>query len=64
MIMEQHELGRDWEQSKQKIREQYPHVREEDLHLERGKEEELLERLQEKLGKTKKEIRNWLHIMG
>lgn len=64
MIMEQHELGRDWEQSKQKIREQYPHVRDEDLHLEPGKEEELLERLQEKLGKTKKEIRNWLHIMG
>ena len=64
MIMEQHELGRDWEQSKQKIREQYPHVRDEDLHLEPGKEEELLERLQEKLGKTKKEIRNWLNIMG
>ena len=62
--MEQRDLSTNWEQSKQKIKREYPHVKDEDLHLEPGKEEELLERLQQKLGKTKKEIRNWLHIMG
>ena len=62
--MERNDPRIDWEQSKQRIKEQYPHMKDEDLHFEPGKEEELLERLQEKLGKTKKEIRNWLHIMG
>jgi len=62
--MEQKDLGKNWEESKQRIKAHYPHVKDEDLNFEPGKEEELLERLQEKLGKTKKEIRNWLHIMG
>lgn len=54
----------NWEQTKLKLQKEYPHLTEDDLCYEIGKEEELLKRLQEKLGKTKKEIRNWLSVMG
>lgn len=62
--MENDDFKEKWEQSKHKIKEAYPHLTDEDLAYRIGKEEELLEELQKKLGKTKKEIRNWLHIMG
>lgn len=62
--MENKNFGERWEQSKEKIKEAYPEIKEQDLRYEPGKEEELLERLQQKLKKTKKEIRNWLHLMG
>ena len=35
-----------------------------ELDYELGKEEEVLMQLQQKLGKTKKAIFNWLHLMG
>lgn len=38
--------------------------RKEDLYHWVDDEENLLKKLQEKLGKTKQKIRNWLHIMG
>lgn len=53
-----------WEEYKQKLQANYPHLTETDLQYELNKEEELLERLQIKLGKTKKEIFDWLHLMG
>lgn len=53
-----------WEAAKKQLQEQYPHVDISDLEYRTGKEEELLERLQMKLGKTKKEINDWLRIMG
>jgi len=62
--METRSSGSDWERSIEQIKKEHPHLTDEDLRFEPGKEEELLERLQQKLGKTKKEIRNWLHIMG
>jgi hypothetical protein len=46
------------------VKEEHPHLNDEDLHYEPGREDELVLRLAEKLQKTKKEIRNWLHIMG
>ncbi len=54
----------NWEQKKSELKKEYPQLEERDLEYEIGKEEELLQRLQEKLGKTKADIRNWLHIMG
>lgn len=53
-----------WPQAKEQLQKEYPHLTEEDLAYELGKEEELLERLQMKTGKTKKEINDWLRIMG
>ncbi|MEP7238909.1 MAG: general stress protein CsbD [Ferruginibacter sp.] len=54
----------DWETKKQKLKKEYPELTIEDLTYEIGKEEELLERLQKKMSKNKKEIRNWLSLMG
>ena len=61
--MEQHEFS-DWDNKKEKIKQEYPQLTSDDLLYELGKEEELLRRLQEKLNKTKKEIRKWLSLMG
>lgn len=61
--MEQHEFS-DWDNKKEKIKQDYPQLTSDDLLYELGKEEELLQRLQEKLNKTKKEIRKWLSLMG
>ena len=62
--MENRNFKTQWEQSKEKIKKEYPEIQEKDLRYEPGQEEQLLERLQAKLKKTKKEIRNWLHLMG
>ena len=53
-----------WPEYKKKIKETHPELTEDDLLYELNKEEELLERLQIRLGKTKKEIFDWLHVMG
>lgn len=57
-------FGPAWEKHKATLQQQHPHLTDEDLAYKVGQEEELLERLQAKLGKTKKEIRNWLSLMG
>ena len=49
---------------KETIQKDFPEIPEEDLTYELGKELELLKKLQERTGKTKEEIFNWLHIMG
>lgn len=62
--MENTELREKWPGLKVKIAQQHPELSREDLILELGRESELLLRLQEKLGKNKKEIENWLSMMG
>ena len=53
-----------WISWREKLQKEHPQLTEEDLHYEAGKEADLVLRLGRKLGKTKEEIRNWLHIMG
>lgn len=53
-----------WPEMKELIKKEHPHIEEHDLQYEFGKEIELLEKLQERTGKTKAEIFKWLHIMG
>jgi hypothetical protein len=53
-----------WPEHRERLKNEYPHLKDEDLHYEAGQHEELVLRLAEKLKKTKTEIRNWLHIMG
>jgi hypothetical protein len=53
-----------WPKYREQLRREYPFLTDEDLRYEPGREEELLLRLQARLNKTKREIRNWLHIMG
>ena len=62
--MDTKELQQNWPDIKTRIQEQYPHLTEKDLLYEIGREADLLLRLQEKLGKTDKEIREWLSLMG
>ncbi len=54
----------NWDETKDRLREKYPQLTEEDLIYEVGQEQELLRRLQEKLDKSKNEIRKWLSFMG
>ena len=46
----------NWIALKEKIKQIYTNITEDDLMLENGEEGELLIRLQKKLGKTKKEV--------
>ena len=47
----------DWNQVKGKLKQQYANLTDNDLLFEEGKEDELLGRLQKKIGKTKEEVR-------
>lgn len=54
----------DWNELKGKLKEEYAILTENDLAYEEGKEEQLLGRLQQKLGKTKDEIKGILHDLS
>ena len=47
-----------WNEKKEKIKQKYPFISDEDLHFQEGKEKEMLELLSYKLGKTKEEMHN------
>jgi uncharacterized protein YjbJ (UPF0337 family) len=53
-------LKGDWDVIKGKLRQRYADLTDKDLLFIKGKEEELLGRLEQKLGKTKQEIRDIL----
>jgi len=46
----------NWNEVAGKLKQQYANLTDDDLLLKEGKEEELLGRLQQKLGKTKEEL--------
>jgi hypothetical protein len=62
--MENTELHEKWPELKRKLLEKYPHLTEEELVLEIGKEGETLRRLEKKLNTNWQEWRNLLSIMG
>jgi hypothetical protein len=47
-----------WNKKKEKLKQIYRFITEEDLHFDEGKEKEMMEMLGYKLGKTKEELRN------
>ncbi len=47
----------NWNQVKGKLKQKYSELTDDDLKFQEGKEDELYGRLQEKLGKTKDEIK-------
>jgi hypothetical protein len=47
-----------WEQKKEKLKQKFPNITEEDLLYREGKEKEMIEVLGYKLGKTKQELLN------
>lgn len=55
--MEKMELKGNWNEQKGKLKQKFAILTDNDLLLEEGKEDELLGKIQIKLGKTKDEIK-------
>jgi len=51
------EMKGTWNETKGKLKQKYAELTDDDLLFEEGKEDELLGRLEKKVGKTKQEIR-------
>ncbi len=52
-----------WDERKEKLKQQFPDITEEDLHYNDGKEAVMIERLAHKLGKTSAELRYIIHAV-
>ena len=53
-------LKGDWNETKGKIKQAYGHLTDDDLKHEEGKDDELVGKLQTKIGKTKDEVIKWI----
>ena len=49
-----------WNEVKGKLKQKYGQLTDDDLTFEEGKEDELLGRLQKRLGKSKEEVRDYI----
>jgi uncharacterized protein YjbJ (UPF0337 family) len=54
-------LKGNWDVTKGKAKQEYGDLTDDDLAYEEGKEDELLGRLERKLGKTKDQIKEWIN---
>lgn len=52
------EIKGSWEQLKGKLKQKYAELTDDDLMYEEGQEQEMWGKLQQKLGKTEKEIKS------
>ena len=53
-------LNGAWNDVKGKAKQQYANLTDDDLLYEEGKDDELVGRVQKKIGKTKEEVINWI----
>lgn len=53
-------LKGNWNELKGKIKEEYAELTDDDLTYQEGQEEQLLGKLQQKMGKTKQEVKDWI----
>ena len=58
------EIEGTWNVTKGKLKQQYGQLTDDDLALAEGKEEELLGRVQARIGKTKEEVRDEIERFG
>ena len=56
-------LKGDWNETKGKIKQAYGDLSDDDLKYEEGKDDELVGRLQTKMGKTKDEVVKWIESL-
>jgi len=56
-------LNGDWNQTKGKIKQAYGDLSDDDLAYEEGKDDELVGRLQKKIGKSKEEVIKWIESL-
>lgn len=61
--MDELEIKGRWNEVKGKLKQTYSQLTEDDLRYEEGKEEELLGRLQQKLGKSRDEVIKYLRSL-
>lgn len=54
----------NWNQIKGQLKQEYGNLTDDDLAYADGKEDEMLGRLQKKLGKTKSEVKNIIDKLG
>jgi uncharacterized protein YjbJ (UPF0337 family) len=54
-------LKGNWSQVKGKIKQEYGELTDDDLTYTEGKEDEMLGRIQERTGKSKQEIKNFIN---
>ena len=62
--MDKLELKGNWNQLKGKVKQAHGNLTDDDLRYEEGKDEELLGRLQKKLGKSRDDLIKWLKSLG
>lgn len=53
-------LQGNWNEMKGKMKQAYADLTDDDLKRDEGKDDELIGRLQQKLGKTKDEVIHWI----
>jgi len=61
--MDKLQLKGNWNEIKGKAKQEYGMLTDNDLAYEEGKEDELVGRIQEKLGKTREDVINWLNSL-
>jgi uncharacterized protein YjbJ (UPF0337 family) len=52
-----------WNDTKGKIKKQYAQLTDDDLLYEEGDDDQLLGRLQKRIGKTKQEVKDWIESL-
>jgi uncharacterized protein YjbJ (UPF0337 family) len=57
-------LKGNWNELKGKMKQANGDLTDDDLQYEEGKDDEFLGRLQQKLGKTKDEVVDWIRSLG
>ena len=62
--MDKMELKGNWNELKGKVKQAHADFTDDDLEYQDGKEDELWGRMQQKLGKTKDEVVDWLRSLG
>ncbi len=60
MIMDKLEIKGNWNELKGKIKQEYGDLTDDDLKYEDGKEDEMLGKLQQKVGKGRDELVKWI----
>ncbi len=58
--MDKLEIKGNWNEVKGKAKQQYADLTDDDLKYQEGQEDEMLGRVQKKLGKTRDEVVDWL----
>ena len=53
-------LKGNWNETKGKIKQKYADLTDDDLLYEEGKDEELLGRIQKKIGESKEKVKQWI----